>query len=105
LKKCLFFQNAYVPRWGTAFTVYGSLTGIPDVTLGTTASRVQKAVDQRVILDQAKGYERYYMLGGSANWANIRAIFQSNVEDIQVFEEGSYPQENRVDVWGIDDYD
>lgn len=105
LQKCLFFKNAYVPRWGTAFTVYGSLTGIPDVTLGTTASRVQKAIDQRVIMDQAAGYKRFYMLGGSANWANIRAVFQSNVEGIEIFEEGSYPVENRVDVWGIDDYD
>ena len=105
LRECLFFKNAYVPRWGTAFTVYGSLTGIPDVTLGTTASRVQKAVDQRVLMDQAKGYRRYYLLGGSANWANIRAVFQSNVEGVRIFEEGSYPVEDRVDVWGIDDYD
>ncbi|MDD4819844.1 MAG: sulfatase-like hydrolase/transferase [Flavobacteriales bacterium] len=105
LKKCLFFSNAYVPRWGTAYTVYCSTTGIPDVTMGTTASRIPQAIDQRIILDQADGYHRYYMLGGSANWANIRAVFQSNVSDVKIYEEGSYKNENRVDVWGIDDYD
>lgn len=105
LKKCLFFSNAYVPRWGTAFTVFGSTTGIPDVTFGTTASRIPRAIDQRILMDQAEGYKRFYMLGGSANWANIRAIFQNNVDDIKIYEEGSYDTENRVDVWGIDDYD
>ena len=105
LKKSLFFSRAYVPRWGTAYSVYGSVTGIPDVTEGTTASRVPAAIDQRVILDAAKDYSKYYMLGGSANWANIRAIFQSNIDDIKIYEEGSYTTEDRVDVWGIDDYD
>lgn len=105
LKKSLFFSRSYVPRWGTAYTVYGSVTGIPDVTEGTTASRVPAAIDQRVILDAGQDYQKYYMLGGSANWANIRAIFQSNVEDIKIYEEGSYTSEDRVDVWGIDDYD
>lgn len=106
LGRSLFFENAYVPRWGTAYTVYGSLTGIPDVVRGTTASRVPQALDQRVLMDQApQGYRRLYLLGGSANWANIRAVFQNNVEGIRVYEEGSYPREDRADVWGIDDYD
>lgn len=105
LKKCLFFSNAYVPALGDAFTVFGSTTGIPDVTFGTTASRIPRAIDQRILMDQAEGYKRFYMLGGSANWANIRAIFQNNVDDIKIYEEGSYDTENRVDVWGIDDYD
>ena len=105
IKKSLFFSRSYVPRWSTAYTVYGSVTGIPDVTEGTTASRVPAAIDQRVILDAGEGYKKYYMLGGSANWANIRAIFQSNIDDIKIYEEGSYTTENRVDVWGIDDYD
>jgi len=46
-----------------------------------------------------------YFLGGSANWANIRGVFQSNINDLKIYEEGSYESEDRADVWGIDDYD
>ena len=46
-----------------------------------------------------------YFLGGSANWANIRGVFQSNINDLKIYEEGSYVSEDRADVWGIDDYD
>jgi len=100
-----FFDNFYVTRFGTAHSVYSSLTGLPDVFDVKTASRDPKAVDQKVILNQMNGYEKLYFLGGSANWANIRALFTNNIEGIKIYEEGSYENENRADVWGIDDYD
>ncbi len=100
-----FLENFYVPRYGTARTVYASITGLPDVVETKTASRNPKAVDQRIILDQLKGFEKFYFLGGSANWANIRALFTNNISNIQIFEEGSYENEDRVDVWGINDGD
>ena len=70
-----------------------------------TVSRNPLAIDQRIIFDQYKGYEKRYFIGGSANWANIRAVFQSNIEGLKIFEEGSFEEEIRADVWGIDDYE
>lgn len=99
------FENFYVHKAGTAGSVFASITGLPDVDNVETASRNPMVIDQRIIFDQFKGYEKLYFLGGSANWANIRGIFQSNITDLKIFEEGSYQEENRADVWGIDDYE
>lgn len=99
------FSNFYVHKAGTAGSVFASITGLPDVDNVETASRNPMIIDQRIILDQFNGYEKLYFLGGSANWANIRGIFQSNINNLKIFEEGSYETENRADVWGIDDYE
>lgn len=105
IKKSVSFSNFYVHKAGTAGSVFASITGLPDVDGIRTASRNPRIVDQRIIFDQFEGYEKLYFLGGSANWANIRGIFQSNINGLKIFEEGSYKSENRADVWGIDDYD
>ena len=99
------FSNFYIHKTGTAASVFASITGLPDVDNVETASRNPMIIDQRIIFDQFKGYEKLYFLGGSANWANIRGVFQSNITDLIIFEEGSYQEENRADVWGIDDYE
>ena len=99
------FSNFYIHKTGTAASVFASITGLPDVDNVETASRNPMIIDQRIIFDQFKGYEKLYFLGGSANWANIRGVFQSNITDLKIFEEGSYQEENRADVWGIDDYE
>lgn len=98
------FRNFYVPAVSTARTVYGVTTGLPDITTTKTASRHPQMVDQRIILDQFQGYEKYYLLGGNTNWANIRAVFTSNVEGIRIYEEG-YFKAPKADVWGVSDYD
>ncbi|WP_211303469.1 LTA synthase family protein [Chitinophaga ginsengisoli] len=100
----ILFRNFYVPAVSTARTVYGVTTGLPDVSLTKTASRHPKMIDQRVVLDQFKGYEKYYLLGGNTNWANIRAVFTNNVEGIKIYEEGYY-KAPKADVWGVSDYD
>ncbi len=105
LKKSVNFTNFYVHKAGTAGTVFASITGLPDVDHVETASRNPMVIDQRIIFDQFKGYEKLYFLGGSANWANIRGVFQSNITDLKIYEEGSYEVEKRADVWGIDDYE
>ena len=99
------FSNFYIHKTGTAASVFASITGLPDVDNVETASRNPMIIDQRIIFDQFKSYEKLYFLGGSANWANIRGVFQSNITDLKIFEEGSYQEENRADVWGIDDYE
>lgn len=101
----LSFSNFYVHKSGTAASVFSSVTGLPDIDEVNTASRNPMIIDQRILFDQFKGYEKLYFLGGSANWANIRGIFQANIKGLKIFEEGSYNTENRADVWGIDDYE
>lgn len=103
--KSLNFTNFFVHRSGTAASVFSSVTGLPDIEDVKTASRNPMIIDQRVLLDQFNGYEKLYFLGGSANWANIRGVFQANINNLKIFEEGSYEVEKRADVWGIDDYE
>ncbi|KGL63688.1 LTA synthase family protein [Polaribacter sp. Hel1_85] len=105
IKNSLSFSNFYVHKSGTAASVFASVSGLPDIETVRTASRNPLIQDQRIIFDQFEGYEKLYFLGGSANWANIRSVFQSNINGLKIFEEGSYKTENRADVWGIDDYE
>ncbi|WP_299157255.1 LTA synthase family protein [uncultured Tenacibaculum sp.] len=105
LNKSVSFSNFYVHKSGTAASVFASITGLPDIDGIRTASRNPRIIDQRIVFDQFKGYEKLYFLGGSANWANIRGVFQSNINGLKIFEEGSFKTEKRADVWGIDDYE
>ncbi len=105
MKESVLFTNFFVHKSGTAASVFASITGLPDIDGVRTASRNPMIINQRIVFDQFKEYEKLYFLGGSANWANIRGVFQSNINGLKVFEEGSYEVEDRVDVWGIDDYD
>jgi len=105
IKESLSFSKFYVHKPGTAASVFASITGLPDIEDVKTASRNPLIIDQRIIFDQLEGYEKRYFIGGSANWANIRGVFQSNIKDLKIFEEGNFEEENRADVWGIDDYD
>ena len=102
--KGVLFENFYVPAMSTARSVFAITTGLPDVARDKTASRHPGIVDQRVVMDQFAGYEKYYLLGGNTNWANIRAIFTNNVDGIQIFEEG-YFRAPKADVWGVSDFD
>ncbi len=94
--------NFYVPVSGTARTVFGSITGIPDVSLVETASRNPLITDQRVVLNSFSEYEKYYFIGGSVGWANMSAFIKNSIPDLQLYEEGAYT-EPEVDVWGISD--
>ncbi|MFZ3563808.1 LTA synthase family protein [Tenacibaculum finnmarkense] len=103
--KSISFTNHYVHKSTTAGSVFGSITGLPDIDNVKSASRNPMIINQRILFNQFDDYEKLYLLGGSANWANIRAVFQANIQGLKIYEEGSYQEENRADVWGIDDYD
>ncbi len=105
IKKSVSFSKFYVHKPGTAASVFSSITGLPDIEDIKTASRNPMIINQKIIFNQYKGYEKLYIIGGSANWANIRGVFQSNIKNLKIYEEGSFEEENRADVWGIDDYD
>lgn len=96
------YRNFYTPAFGTARSVFALVTGIPDVELHETASRNPLAVRQHTLLTAFEGYEKFYFLGGSLNWGNIRGVLAHNVPGLRLFEEGSF-QAPRVDTWGISD--
>jgi len=98
----LFFDNCYTPHFGTARGVWATITGIPDVEPVETASRNPAIVDQHTIVNDFAGYEKYYFLGGSSSWANIRGLLSANIKGLKLFEEGSF-RAPRVDVWGVSD--
>lgn len=98
----LFYDRHFTPHYGTARGVWATITGIPDVQLVKTASRNPQAVDQHTIINDFKGYEKYYFLGGSASWANIRGVITNNIHGVKLYEEEDYAVPN-VDVWGISD--
>lgn len=103
-KESLLFTNFYSNARTTARGVFSTMTGIPDVTQSSTGSRNQRVIDQRVVANEFKNYDKYYMLGGNTNWANIRGIIGNNIEGVKILEEG-YWQASNIDVWGIHDYD
>jgi phosphoglycerol transferase MdoB-like AlkP superfamily enzyme len=98
----LLFTNFFVPEVPTPRSVFTMLTGIPDVNGATTASRNPLVVNQHTLVNALEGYEKYYFLGGSANWGNIRGLFTHNIPGLHIFEEGDYdaPQ---ADGWGVSD--
>lgn len=98
----LFFDNCFTPLIGTAKGVWATITGIPDVELVKTASRNPMMVDQHTIINDFTGHKKYYFLGGSTSWANIRGILTNNIHGLNLYEEGSYDVP-RADVWGISD--
>ncbi|MBK8953402.1 MAG: LTA synthase family protein [Chitinophagaceae bacterium] len=78
------------------------ITGIPDVTERKTASRNPSLVDQHTIMNDIKGYGKFYFLGGSASWANIRGVLTNNSNDLHMYEQEDYSSP-KIDVWGISD--
>ncbi|NOU38726.1 MAG: LTA synthase family protein [Ferruginibacter sp.] len=98
----VFFERCFTPAFGTARGVWATLTGIPDVEDNKTASRNPAAVNQHSIMDNFIGYDKYYFLGGSTTWANIRGLLTNNIEGLKIYEEDNF-KAKKVDVWGISD--
>ena len=98
------YTRFFTPAWGTARSVWATVTGLPDVETDLTATRNPLLVSQNCILNDFTGYEKLYFLGGSLNWANIRGLLVANIAGLRLFEEGSFSAP-RVDVWGISDLD
>ncbi len=101
-KQGIFFKNCYSPAYGTARGVWAIMTGIPDVVEFKTASRNPNLVDQQTILNEIEGYEKYYFIGGSASWANIRGVLTDNIKNLHLYEQEDY-KSSAINVWGISD--
>jgi phosphoglycerol transferase MdoB-like AlkP superfamily enzyme len=101
-KNGILFSRFYTPQAGTAQSIFTTITGIPDVEQNMTSSRNPLVVRQHSIVNAFEGYEKFYFLGGSLNWAEIRGLLSHNIPGLKVYEEGSYTSP-RADVWGISD--
>jgi hypothetical protein len=99
-----FFKHFYVPVTGTAKTVWASITGVPDVTRQETATRHPLITNQRTLINAFTDYQKLYMIGGNAGWANINALIQQSIDGVRLYEERDW-RSPRVDVWGISDLD
>lgn len=99
--KGIFFERCFTPSFGTARGVFATITGLPDVQLSKFATRNEESVNQRTIINGFVGYEKFYFIGGRSQFNNFKGLV-SNIENIQVFEEGKYKAQN-LNVWGISD--
>ena len=101
-KQGIFFDRCFTPAYGTARGVWATITGTPDVEYPNTASRNPSAVDQHTIIADYKNYDKFYFIGGSLSWANIRGLLTNNIAGLHMYEASDY-KANSVDVWGISD--
>lgn len=102
-KNGVFFNRCFTPSYPTARGMWATVTALPDVLADNiTASRTNDVLDQHVIMNDFKGYEKFYFLGGDPNYANIKSILKNNIDSLHI-----YSQENlkakSVDIWGVDD--
>lgn len=98
----ILFRRFYVPSTGTARSVFTALTGIPDTETIGTSTHNPIVVSHHTIINSFKDYEKFYFIGGSANWRNVRGLLSYNIPGLHIYEEGSYSSP-RTDVWGISD--
>ncbi len=98
----LLFTRCFTPAYGTARGVWATITSNPDVEAPATASRNPAAVKQRTVINEFKGHEKFYFLGGSTSWANIRGLLQNNIDGLKIYEQENFDLP-KIDVWGISD--
>lgn len=101
-KKGIFFDQCFTPTYGTARGVWATITGTPDIEYPATASRNPAAVDQHTIVNDFTAHQKFYFLGGSASWANIRGLLTNNIKNLRIFEQDDF-ESPQIDVWGISD--
>ena len=103
IKTSRWYSNFNVPVRSTAKSVFTSITGIPDVTAIKTATRNPYMTRQRSVINNFIQHKKYYMLGGSAGWANMSATVNNSIDGVLLYEEKDWTSEI-VDVWGISDF-
>ncbi|MEO5968150.1 MAG: sulfatase-like hydrolase/transferase, partial [Ferruginibacter sp.] len=100
-KEGIFFNRCFTPTFGTARGVFAILTGIPDVQLGKFSTRNPEAVNQRTIIEDFDGYDKYYFIGGRSQFNNFGGLVK-NIPGVEIYEEGKY-NSPKFNVWGISD--
>lgn len=100
-KEGIFFERCFTPSFGTARGVFATLTGIPDVQLSKFSTRNEESVNQHTIINNFEGYEKFYFIGGRSQFNNFKGLV-ANINNVRVYEEGSY-KSPKLNVWGISD--
>ncbi len=103
-KEGVFFDRCFTPSYPTARGVWATVTSLPDV-LGDnnrSASRNPEVVNQRLIMNDFVGYEKFYFLGGDPTWANIKGLLLNNIDSLQLYSQENF-KAKKLNVWGIDD--
>jgi phosphoglycerol transferase MdoB-like AlkP superfamily enzyme len=100
-KQGIFFDRCFSPTFGTARGVFATLTGIPDVQLSKFATRNEESVNQRSIINDFDGYNKFYFIGGRSQFNNFGGLIK-NIKDVNIYEEGKYLSKS-INVWGISD--
>lgn len=100
-KEGIFFERCFTPTFGTARGVFATITGIPDVQLSIFSTQNQESVNQRTIINDFDGYEKFYFIGGRSQFNNFKGLV-ANINKLHVYEEGSYKAQP-LNVWGISD--
>ena len=104
-KQGTLFTRFFTPTVGTARGVFTSITGLPDTSPVKTSSRNPQIVAQHSLINDLPDYQKFYFIGGSTNWGNVRGLLQYNIKGLKIFEEGTYEHQERNDVWGLSDLD
>lgn len=97
----IFFERCFSPTFGTARGVFATITGTPDVQLSKFATRNEASVNQRTIINDFEGYEKFYFIGGRSQFNNFSGLVK-NIKGVKIYEEGSYTSK-KMNVWGISD--
>lgn len=101
-KDSLLYSNHYVPVRGTSWSLWALVTGIPDLNPGTRSSHNPFIIDQRVIMNEFKGYDRYFFYSDNASWGNVRGFLSKNVDGIKFYESDDF-EGKRISTWGVSD--
>ena len=100
-KQGIFFNRCFSPTFGTARGVFATITGTPDVQLSKFATRNEESVNQRTIINDFQGYDKFYFIGGRSQFNNFSGLIH-NIKDVKIHEEGSF-KSPKMNVWGISD--
>jgi len=101
--KGILFNRCFTPHFSTARGLFATLTGTPDVQLSKFSTRNPQALDQHTIINDFKGYEKFYFLGGDPDFNNFEGLVK-NIDGLQMNTERNF-QLKPVNVWGISDKD
>ena len=99
--KGLFFNRCFATSFGKARSVFGLLTGVPDVQLSKFATRNEITVKQPSIINDFIGYDKFYFIGGNSRFNNFRGLVK-NIDEVKIYEEGDF-KEAPLNTWGIGD--
>ncbi len=100
-KNGIFFNRCFSPSFGTARGLFATVTGTPDVLQSDFASKNITTSNQRTIINDFVGYEKYYFIGGRSEFNNFKGLI-SNIDGVHIYDDGKY-QSPKINVWGISD--